>query len=269
MPEVSPFGSLLRYWRGARNMSQLAVATEAEVSTRHVSFIETGKSTPSRDMVLLLAEVLEVPLRDRNALLQAAGYAPQYRETSLGAPELQPIRRSIEFMLEHHNPYPAVLVDRHWNMQMQNHAAAALLPHFVADPSAFVPPINVMRMVFHPAGLRPFIVNWNELASSLVQRLHAEAVLTTDEGLHALLDELLSAEGVPDNWRVPDYSADHPVIIPTHVRRDDLELRLFSAITTLGTPLDITLQELRIETFFAADEQTHETIHALVDRQST
>ncbi|MEZ4219963.1 MAG: helix-turn-helix transcriptional regulator [Polyangiaceae bacterium] len=258
------FGDLLRYWRNARKMSQLAVAVEAEVSTRHVSFVETGKSTPSRDMVLLLADVLEVPLRDRNTLLQAAGYAPAYRETSLDAPELRDVRRGIEFMLEHHNPYPAILVDRHWNLLLQNRAASALFPLFVADASALTTPLNTMRLLFDPRGFRPFITNWEEIAVAMVQRLHAEVALTQDATLRQLLEELLSADDVPKAWRVPDYGAERPLLVSTRLRRGTEELELYTALTTLGTPLDITLHELRLETFFAANEATDRAIRRLV-----
>ena len=246
-------------------MSQLDLALAARVSSRHLSYVETGRAQPSRDMVLLLVEVLDVPLRERNTLLQAAGFAPRFRETALTAPALEPVRRSIEFMLEHHNPYPAVLVDRHWNLLMQNRASAALLPRFIAAPQAMQPPLNGMRLLFKREGLRPFICNWEEVAAAMIQRLHREAALAgNDEGTVALLKELLDVEGVPADWRKPDYAHEHPVIISIQIKRDDLELNLFSAITTLGTPLDITLQELRLETFFPADAATDKAVRSLL-----
>lgn len=259
-------GELLRYWRRVRKLSQLECALEAEVSARHLSFVETGRSRPGRDMVMRLAEVLDLPLRDRNALLHAAGFAPVYRETGLDDPELAPVRAAIEFLLERHDPYPAVLVDRHWNQLLGNRSAMTVLPRFVRSPEVLAPPINVMSLLFDPRGVRDFVVNWEELAGVLIQRLHREAAHDPgDQRMQALLDEALSAEGVPEDWRTPDLGADHPIMIEMRVRRDDLELGLYSAITTLGTPLDITLQELRLETFLPADVASDRLLRDLVD----
>lgn len=259
-----PFGALLRYWRGARNLSQLDLATEAGVSSRHLSFLENGRSQPSRDMVLMLAEVLEVPLREQNALLQAAGFAAAYGETDLDAPEMAAVRASIAFLLERHEPYPAVLLDRHWNVVMSNRGGTALMTRFVASPAALASPINVMRLLFRAEGARPFIRNWDELAAAMVQRLHREAaVAARDDGAHALLAEVLAA-GVPADWRTPRLGGELPVLVPMRLARDGIEVSLFSAITTLGTPLDVTLQELRLETFFPADESSDAAVRALV-----
>ena len=267
---ATPFGHLLRYWRDARRMSQLDVALAAQVSARHISYVETGRAQPSRDMVLLLVDVLDVPLRERNTLLQAAGYAPRFRESPLDAPALESVRKSIDFMLEHHKPYPAVLVDRHWNLLSQNRASAVLMTRFIADRAVLRRPFNVMRTLFEPGGLRPFVVNWEELAAAMIQRLHREAALSgPDDGAASLVDELLAIDGVPADWRKPDYAREHPVIIAMHLKREDLELKLFSAITTLGTPLDVTLQELRIETFFPADPETDQVIRRLVPAASS
>ena len=255
---MAAFGDLMRYWRGARKWSQLDLAAEAEISSRHLSFLETGRAQPSRDMVLRLAEVLDVPLRERNPLLAAAGFAPMYRETDLGSPALATVRKSIEFLLERHNPYPAVLVDRHWNLKLQNRGATIALGVF-AD--VITPPINVMRAMF--VGMRPFITNWDEIAPVMIQRLHREALAAGDARSRALLDEILKMEGIPAEWRVADLDHETPVIVPLCVRRGDLELKLFSTVTTLGTPLDITLQELRLETFFPADEATDERLREL------
>jgi len=248
----------MRYWRGARKWSQLDLAAEAEISSRHLSFLETGRAQPSRDMVLRLAEVLDVPLRERNPLLAAAGFAPMYRETDLGSPQLAAVRKSIEFLLERHNPYPAVLVDRHWNLRLQNRAATMALGMF-AD--VVTPPINVMRELF--AGMRPFVANWDEIAPVMLQRVHREALANGDPGSRALLDAILAMDGIPAEWRVPDLDHEPPVIVPLCLRRGDLELKLFSTVTTLGTPLDITLQELRLETFFPADDATDQKLRAL------
>jgi transcriptional regulator with XRE-family HTH domain len=260
------FGELLRHWRAARRMSQLTLATEAEISARHLSFLETGRAQPSREMVLLLASVLDVPLRDQNVLLTAAGYAPIYRESALGAPELTQVRRAFRFMLAQQEPYPALVVDRHWNLLMQNEGAARLFALFL-DPEAAaqVPgPPNVVRTTFHPQGLRRYIVNWEAIAGPLIQQIHREAVGgIRDDGTRRLLEEVLSYPGVPTRWRSPDPTAQSAPFLPVILRKGDLSLRFFSTIATLGTPQDITLQELRVECFFPGDEATEELARRL------
>ena len=253
---MAAFGDLMRYWRGARKWSQLDLAAEAEISSRHLSFLETGRAQPSREMVLRLAEVLDVPLRERNPLLAAAGFAPVYRETDLYSPALATVRKSIEFLLERHNPYPAVLVDRHWNLKLQNRAATVALAHFI---DVVQPPVNVMRAMF---GMKAFITNWDEIAPVMIQRLHREALAQGDAGSRALLDEIMKMD-IPNEWRVADLSNETPVIVPLCLRRGELALNLFSTVTTLGTPLDITLSELRLETFFPADDATDETLRKM------
>jgi transcriptional regulator with XRE-family HTH domain len=260
------FGDVLRHWRVARRMSQLTLATEAEISARHLSFLETGRAQPSREMVLLLAGVLDVPLRDQNAMLAAAGYAPIYRETALGAPELIQVRRALGFMLAQQEPYPALVVDHHWNLLMQNEGAGRVFALFL-DPEAIahVPgPPNVVRMTFHPQGLRRYIVNWEALAGPLIQQIHREAVGgIADEGTRQLLEEVLSYPGVPARWRTPDQKAQSAPFLPVVLCKGDLALRFFTTIATLGTPQDITLQELRVECFFPADEVTEDMARRL------
>lgn len=263
---ATAFGELLRYWRGVRSVSQLQLAVDADVSSRHVSFMETGRSKPSRQMVVRIAEVLEVPLRERNTLLQAAGFAPLYRQSDLGGEELASVRQSLEFLLERHNPYPAIVVDRHWGLLLQNRASAQLLPRFVKSPAAFAAPINVMKLLFRADGMRPFVVNWEELSSAMIQRIHREAALDPfDQAAQDLLAEALES-GVPTSAQFPDPTAGTPVTAEMRLKRDDLELGLFSAITTLGTPFDITLQELRMETFFPVDAASEQTLRELVER---
>jgi transcriptional regulator with XRE-family HTH domain len=247
-------GRLLREWRGRRRMSQLDLATEAGISSRHVSFVETGRSRPSRDMVLLLARVLDVPLRDRNDLLAAAGYAPIYRETRLDAPEMTQVLRALDFILRQHEPYPAIVLDRQWNVLRANEGTARLVEAFV-DPTAELGAPNAMRLMFHPKGFRPHIVNWEATAAALIQWLHRD-VLTGAGGAEArrLLDELLSYPAVPGRWRTLDLDASTGPFLAIDFRRGDLELRYFSTLTGLGTPHDITLQEIRIESFFPADQ---------------
>jgi transcriptional regulator with XRE-family HTH domain len=250
-------------------MSQLALATEAEISTRHLSFLETGRAQPSREMVLLLGGVLDVPLREQNALLVAAGYAPLYRETALHAPELDQVRRALGFMLAQQEPYPALVVDRHWNLLMQNEAARRLFGLFLdADAGAAVPgPPNLVRLTFHPRGLRPCIVNWEALAGPLIQQIHRDAVVgVADDGMRELLAELLAYPGVPARWRTPDATARSMPVLPLELRRGDVAARFFTTITTLGTPQDVTLQELRVECFFPADGATEELARRLAGR---
>lgn len=261
---TSPIGRLLKQWRSVRRMSQLELALQAGVSARHVSFVETGRARPSREMVLHLAGVLEVPLRERNTLLEAAGYARYYRETGLSDPELAQVRGVIEFILERHEPYSAVAIDRRWNVLMANRPHERIIAHLLGGRSLDEATAgNLLRLTFHPEGLRPCIANWDEVARALVDRVHREVGGSQDEEAEALLEELLAYPGVPERWRVPDLTRPPPVAIPIRLRAGDTELALLSAITTLGTAQDITLQELRIESFFPADKATERAIRQL------
>jgi len=263
------FADVLRSWRAARRMSQLVLATEAEIWWRHLSFLETGRAQPSREMVLRLAGVLDVPLREQNALLMAAGYAPIYRESPLGAPELGQVRRALGFMLAQQEPYPALVVDRHWNLLMQNEGARRIFGLFLDPDAAQVPgPPNVVRMTFHPQGLRRYITNWEALAGPMIQQIHREAVGgVPDEATRALLDEVLGYPGVPARWRTADAQAQSAPFLPLALRRDGLALRFFTTIATLGTPQDITLQELRVECFYPADESTEALARRLAEQR--
>ena len=251
------FGQLLREWRSRRRVSQLDLAFEAGVSSRHVSFIETGRSQPSREMVLMLASVLDVPLRERNALLTAAGYAAMYRATDLDAPSMEQVRRALDFMLRQQEPYPAIVVDRCWTLLKANDGAVKLVELF-ADPAADWGG-NAMRLMFHPKGLRPHIVNWEAMASALIQWLHRDVLsgFGGDE-VRKLRDELLSYPGVPQRWRTLDLDVSTAPFLPIEFRKGDLHLKYFSTLTSLGTPHDITLQEIRVEAFFPADAATEE-----------
>jgi transcriptional regulator with XRE-family HTH domain len=259
------FGDTLRHWRLARRLSQLTLATEAEISARHLSFLETGRAHPSREMVLLLAGVLDVPLREQNALLVAAGCAPVYRETALAAPELGQVRRALDLMLAQQEPYPALVVDRHWNVLRQNEGAHRLFQLFLdRDAATVLGPPNAARLTFHPRGLRPYITNWEVLAGPLIQQIHREAVGgVPDEGTRPLLEELLAYPGVPARWRAPDPKAQSTPLLALALRKDDLALQFFTTIATVGTPQDITLQELRVECFFPADEATEAIVRRL------
>ena len=253
---ASAFGTVLRHWRARRRLSQLDLATEAGISTRHLSFIETGRAEPSREMVVLLGGVLDVPLRDRNQLLVAAGYAPIYRETDLQSAAMVQVRRGLDFILRQQEPYPALVVDRHWNVVQANQATVRLVERFTVAAGELGAP-NAMRLTFHPRGFRPFIVNWEATAAALVQWQHRDLLSGPgDEGTRRLLDEILAYPDVPRGWRAVDLDASTAPFLAMEFRRDDVGLRYFSMLTGLGSPNDVTLQELRVESFFPADEAT-------------
>ena len=249
------FARLLRHWRHARGVSQLALAADAEVSIRHLSFLETGRARPSREMVERLTVALDVPLADRNAVLMAAGFAPVYGQRELGAPELARVRRALDFILRQQEPYPAIVVDGRWDVVMRNDAARRVFDLFLDSP-----PLgrrearNALRATFHPDGLRRFIVNWEELAGALVAQVHRDAAASPDAA--ALRDELLAYPGVPARWRTPDPGVTAPPLLTMRLQRGDLRLAFFSTITVLATPQDVTLQQLRIECFHPADAET-------------
>ena len=251
---VSPIGKLLREWRSARGFSQLDLAMRAGFSSRHLSFIETGRTQPSRQALLVLAETLEVPLRERNRLLEAGGYAHVYRQTPLDAEEMRHVRGVLQFILDRHEPYGAVVLDRYSNLLMGNTAATKMLATLV-DSALLASSPNLLRMVFHPLGGRRHIVNWSEVSRHLLARADRELGAPGDETGAALLRELRGYVGAqPRESGSQIRPAD--VLLPVHIRKDGFDLRLFSAIMTLGTPQDVTLQELRIETFFPADAES-------------
>ncbi|MBW4508277.1 MAG: helix-turn-helix transcriptional regulator [Scytonematopsis contorta HA4267-MV1] len=258
------FGKLLKQWRSQQGYSQLDLAVNSEVSQRHISFLESGRAKPSREMVLQLATVLEIPLRQQNLMLTAAGFAPIHAETDLSAPEMTSIRKAIDFMLRQQEPYPAIVVDRYWNLLLTNNGATRLLNAFIDLKSlqanfCIDGRINLMRAMFHPQGFRPFIVNWEEFAGHLIQRVHREAVaFGENEQSKLLLKELMSYPGVSEIWQASSRTAQQALLLSIHLKRNLQDLQFFSTIATLGTPYDITLQELRIECLFPANEATEE-----------
>jgi transcriptional regulator with XRE-family HTH domain len=256
---VPAFGRLLRQWRSTRRMSQLALATEAGISTRHLSFLETGRAQPSREMVQLLTGMLDVPFGERNALLVAAGYAPAYGERPLGAPELEPVRHALEYILRQQEPFPALVLDGAWNVVMKNGAAHRVFDLFCGTLRT----PNVIRTVFDPSGLRPHIVNWACVAECLVQTLHREVAATGSEAIMQLRDEMLAYPGVPSGWRTPDTLASFPPLVSMQLRKGDMSMAFFSTITVFATPRDITLQQLKIECFFPADALTEQAARRL------
>jgi transcriptional regulator with XRE-family HTH domain len=252
-----PVGELLRQWRERRRLSQLDLALQTEISTRHLSFVETGRSRPSREMILRLAEQLDLPLRERNHLLLAAGYAPVYGETALEAPPMAAVREAVRQVLAAHEPYPAVVVDRAWHLVEAN-ASVALFTAGVA-PDLLAPPANVLRATLHPAGLAPRIVNLGEWRAHLLGRLRRQAALTADPYLADLYDEL---RAYPCDEPEPEIELPGPgeIVVPLRVRHGDQELSFFSTVATFGTPLDITVAELALELFFPADDATAEAL---------
>ena len=251
----APIGELLRAWRQRRNLSQLELALDADVSARHVSFLETGRARPSREMVIRLAEQLEIPLRERNALLLAAGYAPVYAERQLDAPEMAPVRQAIDRFLRAHEPYPAVVVDRHHNLIASNDALELLLAG--VDPELLEPPANGMRVALHPNGMAPRTLNLPEWSAHLLQRVRREAHITGDPELASLYEELAGYPGVAT---AAPQSEVQPGDLVLPLKLLDLdgksELAFFSTISTFGTAADITLAELAIEAFYPANAHT-------------
>jgi len=249
------FGQLLKKWRSARRLSQEALADDAEISTRHLSFLETGKAKPSREMVLVLSSALELELRERNVMLGSAGFAPVYSSSALESLEMAPVRRAVDLLLDKQEPYGAVVVDRVWNILKLNAGAQRMLMHFLPEPPDD-PRIlgNLLRGILHPKGLKPNIVNWVEVALFTLERLEHEcAMFPHDTDRAALRDELRAYPGV-EKLVLSDLPRSSQPVALVHLKRGDDEVRLFTMLTTIGTPLDITAQELSIESYFPADE---------------
>lgn len=262
-PVAQPFGEHLRHWRQHRRLSQQGLAQEAEISTRHLSFVETGRSVPSREMVLRLSARLDIPLRERNALLVAAGYAPMYRERALDDPALSAARQAVELILKSHEPFPAIAIDRHWNLV----AANRVVPHLLAgaDASLLQAPVNVLRLSLHPLGLAPRIANLAQWRKHLLERLRQQITATADPVLVDLLEEL-RAYPMPENTEEEHLEGEHlGVVMPFKFRLATGEVLSFISTTTIfGSPVDVTLQELAMETFFPADDFTKQALQTLM-----
>ena len=257
---VSRVGVVLREWRAARGVSQLHLALEANTSSRHLSCVETGKAQASRELLARLAEALDMPLRERNALLLAAGYAPEYTETGLDAPELAQVRRAIEFIVEHQEPYPAFVLNRRWDILMANNAAVRVANFLIGGTKH----PNMVRQFFDPTDMRQAVENWEEVAGDLMRHLHDEvAAAPSDKKARALLEEVLRYPDVPERWRERPLDAAPPPVLTVVFRKGDTTLRFFSTIATFGTPRDVTLDELRIECAFPADDATADLCRAL------
>ena len=251
-------GNLLREWRQRRRLSQLDLAVDAEISTRHLSFLETGRANPSREMVLRLAERLDVPLRERNDILIAAGFAPVYQERPLADPALESVHKAIAIVLEGHEPYPAVAVDRHWTLVAANRVAPMLMTGI--DPALAEPPVNVLRVTLHPGGLAPRIANLPVWRAHILERLRRQIDVTADPVLIELMRELREYPSPGEPPPTIDYGG---VIVPMQMHSDFGLLSFFGTITVFGTPVEITLSELAIESFFPADAATAEAMRKI------
>lgn len=268
IPSHGELGPLLRHWRDIRGKSQIELSLDTGVSQRHLSFIESGRSAPSRQTLVNIAQALDVPFRDRNALWTAAGFAPIYKEDAWNAEAMRSVSRALDRVLHHHEPFPAIVMDRHWNVLMRNASAWRFFGAFI-DLEARPEPRNLLHLMFDPTALRPFIVNWDEASKALIQRIHREAVgHTLDERTRELLASLLAYDDIDPALRAVSADGTEPTLpmVPLNFQKEGQVLRYFSMITTVGTPQTITTQELRIECMFPADEATEAAHHRLMDR---
>ncbi|MCX7365466.1 MAG: helix-turn-helix transcriptional regulator [Alphaproteobacteria bacterium] len=255
MSREKDFAAKLREWRRRRGWSQLELAGRAEISQRHLSFLELSRAAPSRDMVIRLATALDVPLRQQNALLLAAGFAPVWQETDLAAPALAEMREALDYMLAQQEPFPAVAVDRHWNLLKANGGAVRLV-EFLVGPLAPDAKINLADTLVGPDVLRPYLLNWADMVRYFIRSVEADAAADGQAETASLLERLLAYEGVRKAIKPVPGMVTAGSVLPMHFRKGDVSLKLFTTIATLGTPQDITLQELRIESFFPADRTT-------------
>ncbi len=269
MTATQPVGDLLREWRQRRRLSQLDLACEADISTKHLSFVESGRARPSRDMVMHLAERLEVPLRERNVLLVAAGFAPVFRERKISDPALTAQRQAVDLVLKGHEPYPALAIDRHWTMISANAVVPLLLAGI--DAALLAPPVNVLRLSLHPGGLAPRIANLAQWRGHLLERLRRQVEVSADARLGELLAELKAlpapSQPVPRRPVAEAAQAADSVVVPLQLATDAGVLSFFSTTTVFGTPVDITLSELAVEAFYPADAATADALRAIASQR--
>lgn len=262
-PTPTPFGELLRDWRQARRLSQLELSLQADISARHLSYVENGRSRPSREMVGRLADVLDASLRDRNLLLLAAGYAPTHGETNLSAPQMDPARAAVDLILRHQEPYPALVMDRGWDALLTNRAAQRFMRLMGLGRST---QRNVIRLILDPAELRPRMTNWEVAAGDLVRQLQRQvAAASAEDPAHRLMDEVLAYPGIPAAWGTHAFrTAAQPFMSVGYRSEDGVEMRFFTTITSFAAAYDITLEELRVECSFPADDETAELCRKLL-----
>lgn len=260
---VGHFSSLLKHWRNVRRLTQIELAGDANVSARHLCFLETGRAQPSREMVHLLGSALDLPLEERNALHVAAGFVPPYGDQGLEAENLQPVRQALDFILRQQEPYPGIVIDGRWDVRIRNQASRRLFKvfHESYEMEADIAE-NAMHAVFHPGGLRQFIVNWDDFAGQMIQILHRE-VAQGGRVAAQLLDEIMTYPGLPAEWRLPRNPAGSSPVMTMQLRKGDFRLAFFSTFTTLAMPTDAALQKLKIECFYPADSATAEKAREL------
>jgi transcriptional regulator with XRE-family HTH domain len=259
------FGESLKQWRKKRSLSQLDLSLSADISSKHISFLENGKSQPSREMVLHLAQVLDVPLAERNILLNHSGFAEAYSRQSLDSDQMKPVHHALSLLLSNHNPYPAMVLDWDWNIIMVNDTQRKISALAQQD-HAFPATTNLMELLFHPEGYRPFITNWEEVAFHMLLRLKQERAVFQDRNSD-LLQRLLAFPGVPQAWHLATPTANPAPILTIDMELGDIELSLFSTLATFGTPIDITLQELTIEQYFPSNEASQRFLEALAQTE--
>jgi transcriptional regulator with XRE-family HTH domain len=257
------FSSLLKHWRAIRRLTQIELAGDANVSARHLCFLETGRAQPSREMVQLLGSALDLPLEECNALHVAAGFVPPYGDRGLAAENLQPVRQALDFILRQQEPYPGIVIDGRWDVRIRNQASRRLFKafHQSYEMEADIAE-NAMHVVFHPKGLRQFIMNWDEFAGQMIQILHRE-VAQGGRVAAQLLDEIMVYPGLPAEWRLPRNPAGSSPVMTMQLRKGDFRLAFFSTFTTLAMPTDAALQKLKIECFYPADSATAEKAREL------
>ncbi len=257
------FSSLLKHWRKLRRLTQIELAVDANVSAKHLCFLETGRSQPSREMVQLLCSALDLPLGERNALHVAAGFVPPYSDKGLAADNLQLVKQALDFILRQQEPYPAIVIDGRWDVRLRNQGSARLFKPF-RDSYAMEAGVadNAMHVVFHPKGLRQFIVNWDEFAGQMIQILHRD-VAQGSRASSQLLDEIMAYPGLSAEWRLPRQASTSSPVMAMHLAKGDYRLAFFSTFTALAMPMDAALQQIKIECFFPADDATAEKARLL------
>tara|TARA_R110002072_G_scaffold265476_1_gene424373 strand:- start:2017 stop:2820 length:804 start_codon:yes stop_codon:yes gene_type:complete len=249
--------ALLKYWRNLRGLSQLDLGLAADVSARHISFLETGRAKPSREMLLVLATTLQIPLREQNALLRASGFDPIFEEPSIESLDKTPVGEALDYMLRKHDPYPMVVMDWTYNLIKTNQSADKILQIFVSEPDLVTSPVNVLEMIFNPNLCRPFIVDWEKIAHEMLSRLHRESLAkANDERLKSLLDRLLAFPDVPDKWRQPDFSDSCEATLTLKLQRGEWQFSFLMTMTSFSAPQNITVEELMIESYFPLDKET-------------
>jgi transcriptional regulator with XRE-family HTH domain len=263
MPRPQDFAATLRWWRRRRGWSQLDLAQRADISQRHLSFLELGRASPSRDMVVRLAAALDVPLRQQNALLVAAGFAPIWQEAKFSAPELAQVRTALDYIMGQQEPFPAVAVDRHWNLLAANTGMKRLVA-FLVGPLPPDAKVNLADALVGPDVLRPFLVNWEDVVRYFIRSVEADAAADGNPETGKLLERLLAYKDVGSLMTKFAVDSDAGAVLPMHFRKDGISLQLFTTIATLGTPQDVTAQELRIECFFPMNEETARTLRSWV-----